>query len=153
AEVIGFFKDFQVKLYTDKADFSDVKVEAHIKANSIFTNMEARDKHLMSSDFLEVEQFPEIRFVSNAIKKVAEKKYELTGRLTIRDITLTTTLEVEHTGVQKDPWGNTKAGFKAHTIIKRTLFGLTWNNILENGAWLVGNDIKMSFQGEFIRLS
>jgi len=115
--------------------------------------MEARDNHLKSADFLDVENFPEIRFVSNGIKKIAERKYELSGRLTIRDTSLSTTIEVEHTGVQKDPWGNTKAGFKAHTSIKRTFFGLTWNNILENGAWLVGNDIKIAFQGEFIRVN
>jgi len=151
AEVIGLMKDFDMTIRTSKADFSDVKVEVAIQAGSVFTNVEARDKHLMSSDFLDIENFPEIRFISNNFHKIAEKKFEMQGRLTIRDITLTVTVEVEHTGIQKDPWGHVKAGFKAKTSIRRTAFGLTWNTILDNGAWLVGNDIKMSFQGEFIR--
>jgi polyisoprenoid-binding protein YceI len=153
AEVVGFLKKFDITIKTTKADFSDAKVEATIQADSVFTNSEARDKHLTSPDFLDAENFPEIRFVSNSFRKIAEKKFEVLGRLTIRDVTLTVPVEVEHTGIQKDPWGNTKAGFKAKASIRRTAFGLTWNAILENGAWLVGNDIKMAFQGEFVRES
>jgi polyisoprenoid-binding protein YceI len=153
AEVIGLMKNFDITIRTTKADFTDAKVEVTLDANSIFTNVEARDKHLMSADFLDAENFPEIRFISNNFHKIAEKKFEMQGRLTIRDITLTTTVEVEHTGIQKDPWGHIKAGFKAKASIRRTAFGLTWNTILDNGAWLVGNDIKISFQGEFIRES
>ena len=151
AEVIGLIKDFDISIHTTKADFSDAKVEVLIKSDSIFTNVEARDKHLKSADFLDAEQFPTIKFTSMSFKLLENKKIQIVGRLTIRDITLTTQVDAEYTGMQKDPWENVKAGFKANATIRRTAFGLTWNQILDNGAWLVGNDIKISFQGELIR--
>lgn len=151
AEVVGFIKDFDITIHTTKADFSDAKVEAILNARSIFTNVEARDQHLMSADFLHAEQYPQIRFVSTSFRNVGDRKFQVTGRLSIKDVSLTTIIDVEYTGMQKDPWNNVKAGFKAKAVIRRTTFGLTWNQILENGAWLVGNEIKVLFQGEFVR--
>lgn len=151
AEVVGFIRDFDITIQTTKADFSDAKVEVIIKPDSLFTNIEARDNHLKSADFLDVEHFPTIKFTSISFKILPNKKIQIIGRLTIKHITLTTQIDAEYTGMQKDPWGNIRAGFRANTTIRRTAFGLTWNQILENGAWLVGNDIKVSFQGEFIR--
>jgi polyisoprenoid-binding protein YceI len=151
AEVVGFIRNFEITIKTTKADFSDAKVEAIIDTRSIFTNITDRDQHLMSADFLDSERYPQIRFVSTNFKNIADRKYQATGKLTIKEITLPTIVEVEYTGIQKDPWGNTKAGFRAKSIVRRTSFGLTWNKILDNGAWLIGNDIKMTFQGEFVR--
>jgi polyisoprenoid-binding protein YceI len=151
AEVVGFIKNFDITIQTTKADFSDSKIEAVLDTKSVFTNIEARDQHLMSPDFLDAEQFAQIRFVSTSFRSIGDRKYQVTGRLTIKDVTLTTIVDVEYTGMQKDPWNNVKAGFRAKAVIRRSAFGLTWNQILENGAWLVGNEIKVSFQGEFIR--
>ena len=151
AEVIGWIRKFDISIITSKADFSDAKVEAVLEANSIFTNIEARDKHLMSADFLDATSFPQIKFVSTQFKLLENKKIQVSGKLSIKDITLPIQIDAEYTGMQKDPWDNVKAGFKASTSIRRTAFGLTWNQILGNGAWLVGNDIKISFQGEFIK--
>lgn len=151
AEVIGLIREFDITITTSKADFSDAHIEATLDASSIFTNLEARDKHLTSADFLDAENFPKIRFVSSQFKLSANKQIQVLGKLTIKNTTLPIQVDGEYTGIQKDPWGNIKAGFKAKAVIRRTLFGLTWNHILENGAWLVGNDIKISFQGEFVR--
>ncbi|GAB4130008.1 MAG: YceI family protein [Raineya sp.] len=151
AEVVGFIRKFVISITTSKADFSDAKVEAVLDAGSVFTNIEARDKHLTSADFLDAEKFPQIRFVSTQFKLLENKKIQISGRLSIKEVSLPIQIDAEYTGMQKDPWGNVKAGFKAQTSIRRTSFGLTWNQILANGAWLVGNDIKISFQGEFIK--
>ncbi|MDW8296967.1 MAG: YceI family protein [Raineya sp.] len=151
ADVAGFMKDFEITIRTTQLDFSDAKVIAEIKANSVYTNNEQRDQHLISPDFLDAEKFPTIRFISISFDKVADRKFQVTGNLTIKGKTLPVILEVDYTGQARDPWGNIRAGFKAKTVIRRTSFGLTWNQLLDNGAWLVGNEIKFSFQGEFIR--
>lgn len=151
AEIVGFIKDFDVTIHTKKVDFSEAKVVAEIKTNSVYTNNEPRDQHLISPDFLDAEKYPLIHFVSTDYKKIQDRKYQVVGNLTIKGRTLPIIMEAEYMGQAKDPWGNLKAGFKARTLIRRTSFGLTWNKLLENGAWLVGNEIKINFVGEFIR--
>lgn len=151
AEIVGFMKDFDITIRTTQLDFSDAKIVAEIKANSVYTNNEQRDQHLISTDFLDAEKFPIIKFISIAFNKIAERKFQVTGNLTIKGKTLPVILEAEYTGQARDPWGNVKAGFKVKTLIRRTSFGLTWNQLLDNGAWLVGNEIKINFSGEFIK--
>jgi polyisoprenoid-binding protein YceI len=148
SEVEGNFKMFNGTLESSKPDFSDAKVNFSIDAKTINTENEMRDKHLQSDDFFNTEKYPQITFSSVAFKKTGEKTYSLEGDLTIRDVTKRVTFDVTYGGTVKDPWGNTKAGFKASTVIDRIAYGLKWNKLTEAGA-VVSKDVTVTLNLEF----
>lgn len=124
------------------------KVEATIQAASINTRNEQRDTHLKSADFFDVEKFPTLEFRSKSLAR-AKGGLELVGELTIHGVTRTVTLEVEGpTPEHKNPWGQTVIGASAKTTIKRSEFGMTWNNVLEAGGLLVGDEIHIQLDVE-----
>ncbi|HMR19718.1 MAG TPA: YceI family protein, partial [Sphingobacterium sp.] len=132
--VKGHFGAFEVKLDSESEDISQASVEATIDTSSISTQNEQRDQHLKSSDFFDIEQFPNITFRSTAVEKKSSDEYKVTGDLTIKDITKPIVLDVELGGIAKDPWGNAKVGYTATGKINRNDFGLTWNAALETGG-------------------
>lgn len=142
--VAGKFKDFTIKVKSDKQDFSDAKIEVRIKASSINTENDMRDNHLRSDDFFAADKYPEIVFVSTSMKNLGDDKYAVIGDLTIRGITKKVTLDAEFGGVVKDPWGNTKAGFSLNGSLNRFDYGLKWNNAIEAGGLIVGEKIKIN---------
>ncbi len=142
-EVEGYFKDFDLTVLTNKADFVDAKIEFTAKTASIFTDNEKRDEHLRSDDFFNSEKFPEMKFVSKSFKKVGNNKYKLTGDLTIRDVTKSITLDVVYNGTVKDPYGNTKAGFNVTGKLNRFDYGLKWNALTELGGAVVDKIVKL----------
>lgn len=144
SEVTGNFKKFAGDITASKEDFSDLNVNFTIDATSINTDNERRDQHLRGDDFFSTEKFPEIKFVGKSFKKIEGKKYQLTGDMTIRDVTKTVTLDVVFNGTIKDPWGNTKAGFKIIGSINRFDYGLKWNNATEAGGLVVGQDVAFT---------
>jgi polyisoprenoid-binding protein YceI len=150
-EVTGNFKQYSANVLADKADFSDAKVDFSIKVNSINTDNEMRDNHLKSDDFFNVEKFPEINFKGKQMKAAGKGKYKLTGDLTIRDVTKTITLDVVYSGTTKDPWGNTKAGFKITGKINRFDYGLKWNTLTEAGGAVVGQDIEIKIPLQLVK--
>jgi len=128
------------------------RIEATIDATSIRTREEQRDTHLKSADFLDVANYPEIRFVSKSIESQGEGEYRVKGDLTIRGVTREVTLDVDSvTPEVKDPWGNIKAGASATTKIDREDFGLHWNVALEAGGVLVGKQVSISLEVELMR--
>jgi polyisoprenoid-binding protein YceI len=108
-----------------------------------------RDGHLKSDDFFNAEKFPKMTFKSTSFKKKSGNMYELTGDLTVRDITKKATFSVKYGGTAKDAYGNTKAGFKATGKINRFDYGLKWNALTEAGGAAVGADIDLTFNLEF----
>jgi len=142
-DVVGQFKNYDVKVETNGDDFTDAKIEFTADVNSINTENEGRDKHLKSDDFFNAEKFPKITFIGKSMKKVGEGKYKLTGDFTIRDVTKTITLDVSFRGIVKDPWGNTKAGFKVTGEVNRFDYNLKWNNLLETGGAVVGKEVSI----------
>jgi len=149
SEVDGNFKSYDGKI-TSKSptDFNDATVEFSVDVNSINTDNEDRDKHLLADDFFNAEKFPKMTFKSTSFKKVNDKSYKLTGNLTIRDVTKTVTFDVMYGGIAKDPWGNTKAGFKATSTINRKDYGLKWSVVTEAGGMVVGDDVKITINLE-----
>jgi polyisoprenoid-binding protein YceI len=149
SKVRGRFARFNGTVALDEVDLSRSAVEAIIDATSIDTGTPQRDEHLRSADFFDVERFPEIRFRSTRIERLADNRYRVVGDLTIRDVTRAVTLDVEYGGQAKDPWGNERAGFIASTSLDRKDFGLKWNQALEAGGVLVGDrvDIELEIQG------
>jgi polyisoprenoid-binding protein YceI len=148
--VQGRFNEFQGKIEFDPANPATAKVEGTIRTTSINTSNEKRDTHLRSADFFDVEKFPEIKFVSTGVKNVdaAAKTGKLEGLLTIRDQARPVVLDVAFLGEGKDPWGNAKAGFTATTTINRKDFGLAWNETLETGGVLVGDEVTITINVE-----
>jgi len=144
ARVRGSFKAFSGTItIADTPETSSVTVS--MDAASIDTGTEDRDNHLRSVDFLDVDNYPTLEFVSTEVRPVAGG-YSVDGGLTIRDTTQPVTLEMQYSGVIADPWGNEKAIFSATTKINREDFGLTWNAPLEAGGWLVGKQVEIEIE-------
>lgn len=122
------------------------KIEVAIDAASIETGEAQRDGHLRSPDFLDAEQHPELRFVSNQIEALGGNRYKIHGDLTIRGITRTVVFETELNAPVKDPWGLTRTGATATGVINRKDWDLTWNQVLELGALLVGEEVKFTIE-------
>jgi polyisoprenoid-binding protein YceI len=149
AKVRGQFTDFSGTV-TVSANPLDSKVEATVQAASVTTNDEARDGHLKSADFFEVEQYPTLELVSTGIE-ARGADYVLHADLTVHGVTKSVDFDLEFDGVVQDPWGNTKAGFTAETEISRKDFGLEWNAALEAGGVLVGDKVKIVLEIEALK--
>ena len=127
-------------------------MEASIDAASIETRESQRDTHLKSADFLHVEKFPTLSFKSTDIKVAGEGELKVQGDLTIRGVTRKVTFAVEGpTPPTKDPWGNTRIAISATTKINRKDYGLTWNAALETGGILVGEEVTITLEAEFVK--
>ncbi len=149
--VRGEFSGVSGTVVFDAENPANSKVEAAIDATTIQTRDSQRDQHLKSADFLDVERFPKITFVS---KKVAPAggEWRVTGDLTIHGVTREVVLEVEGpTPEVKDPWGNIKMGATATTKVNRKDFGLVWNVALETGGVLVGDEVAIQLEVEMTR--
>ncbi|RYE25230.1 MAG: polyisoprenoid-binding protein [Sphingobacteriales bacterium] len=147
SDVEGSFKMFDGSLESADAtgaDFSNAKTNFTVDVKSVNTEDEKRDAHLQSDDFFSTEKFPKMSFVSTSFKKVKGNMYTLEGNLTIRDVTKKVKFAVVHGGTVKDPWGNTKAGFKATTKINRRDFGINYGT-----KAVVGDDVSITVNTEF----
>lgn len=147
--VKGEFRTFSAAI--DGEDFTSAPVTVKIDTESVFTNNNDRDGHLKSPDFFDAAQYPSITFTSKSFKKVDDDEYTLTGDLTIKDVTKEVSLAVTYGGVNKDPWGNQKAGFSVKGKINRSDFGLTWNAALETGGVLVSEEVKIDAEVQFVQ--
>ena len=140
-------KDFELEF--DPNDLTASRVRVTLDAASIDTGQEQRDAHLRSPDFLDVETYPTIEFVSTAIEPRGDE-YRIRGELTIHGTTRPVVLDAEYAGSVANMQGGTSAGFSARTKINREDFGLTWNVALEQGGWLVSKDIKIEIDLEVV---
>jgi len=152
ANVKGHFSKVTGVLVHDEFDRTKSQVEATIEAASIETRESQRDAHLKSADFLHVEKFPTLSFKSTDIKVGGDGELKVQGDLTIRGVTRKVTFAVEGpTPPTKDPWGNTRIGISATTKINRKDYGLIWNAALETGGILVGEEITITLEVEFVK--
>lgn len=152
AKVHGGFEKVSGTLTYDSDQPENSKVEAVIEAASINTREPARDTHLKSADFFDVEKFPNIEFKSTKIEQAGDGELKVTGDLSIHGITRSVILAVDGPSEQlKDPWGNLKMGISATTKIKRKDFGLNWNAALEAGGVLVGDDVSITLDIQFVK--
>jgi polyisoprenoid-binding protein YceI len=145
SRVTGKFDDFAGTITTDGKDAAASKVEFSIKTASVDTGNGDRDKHLKTADFFDAEKYPEITFKSTSIKAGSKKNvYDVTGDLTMRGVTKRVTLPVEFLGFAKDPWGNDRAGFSLSTTLNRKDYGINWNKALDNGGYLLSDDVDIT---------
>ncbi len=143
SEVEGRFSEYSDSISAGD-NFSDLKITLRINVSSISTDNEDRDKHLKSSDFFDIQKYPFIDFNSTKMAKVGDNLYKLYGNLTMHGVTKPVQLDVKYGGTVKDPWGNTKAGFKITGVIDRYAFGLKYNSTLETGALIVGQKVNVN---------
>jgi polyisoprenoid-binding protein YceI len=149
SEVDGSFKVFTGSIVSPTADFTNATINFTADVNSVNTDNDMRDKHLKGEEFFNVEKYPSMKFVSTSFKKIKGNIYALEGDLTIRDVTKKTKFAVFYGGAVKDPYGNTKAGFKATGKISRAAYGLKWNKMTEAGGAMVGDEVNIVLNLEF----
>ncbi len=149
--VKGEFKNFSIEV--DGDDIFKSPLIVNVDASSINTNSDQREAHLKSADFFDVENHKELIFKSTSFKQTGDDEYELKGLLTIKGISKEVSLEVEFGGINKDPWGNEKAGFSFKGKISRKDWSLNWNAALETGGVLVSDEVKIFGEVQFVKQS
>lgn len=145
-KVRGAFTEFDGKAHIDAVDPSKSSATVTINAKSIDTRSEQRDAHLRSNDFLDLDNYPEITFVSTAVEPLGADRYRVSGELTIRGVTRPVSVDFEFTGSAVDPFGNLRVGFEGSTKINRKNWGVNWNAALEAGGFLVSEEITLEFE-------
>ena len=152
SNVKGQFQKTSGTITINGNDPTSAKIDATIDATSINTRVDKRDAHLKSPAFLDVDKFPTISFKSTKVEAAGPGKWKVTGDLTLHGVTKPAVLDVESTGTPvNDPMGNTRAGASATTKIDRKDFGLTWNQPLETGGVMVGDEVAISIDVEAIK--
>lgn len=150
SKVRGSFREVTGEIAV-AGDPLESSVTVHIPAASIDTGVADRDNHLRSPDFLDVDRFPALTFRSLRVTDLDGNEFTLLGELTVRDVTREVSLRVEFEGVATSPWGQEVVGFSATAEIDREDFGITWNQALETGGFLVGKKVKIEISAEAIR--
>ncbi|MCB1255839.1 MAG: YceI family protein [Microthrixaceae bacterium] len=145
-KVRGTFNEFEGTGYFDAENPTNSHLSLTIKADSIDTRNADRDGHIRSSDFLDLENYPTITFVSTGVEKVDDENYNVTGDLTVRGVTKSLTVPFEVSGPVVDPWGNSRIGLEGSVVVNRKDWGVNWNTVLEAGGMLVSEKVTLEFE-------
>ncbi len=148
--VQGSFQSFDGTLVSDKADFSDLKVDFEADIDSINTNNGQRDTHLKSADFFDTEKYPKISFTSTSVEKV-DGQLNVAGEIALHGATRPVLLKAVYNGTVVDPYGQTKVGFEITGKISRKDFGLTWSAVTEAGSIVVSDEVSLEMDVQFIQ--
>lgn len=149
--VTGKFAEFSGTVESQDDSFENAKVKANLEVKSIDTENLTRDKHLKQDDFFNAEKYPQIKFESDFFKKVADKEYLVTGDLTIRDVTKKVSMKATHTGTITIG-DKVVSGFKVNFTINRFEFNLKWDDTLDSGSLVVGEDVNISMNLELTKM-
>ncbi|NED96348.1 YceI family protein [Phytoactinopolyspora alkaliphila] len=152
-KVRGAFNDVEGTIVVDGKEPGNSRAEVKVKTASIDTRNEQRDGHLRANDFLDIEKYPEITFASTGIRQTGEDTFDVTGDLTVKDVTKSVTIPFEFGGAATDPFGNFRIGFEGSLRIDRKDYNVTWNAPLEAGGVLVGDKIALEFEVSAVRKS
>ena len=149
--VSGFFKNFEIQAETDNEDFSTAAIHLKADMKSISTNNDQRDAHLLNSDFFSVDEHPEMVFESDRVEKLDGEHFNVHGNLTLKSETHPVVLNVEYSGITKDPWGGVRAGFTVTGKIKRSQWGVNFNGVLETGGAVLGEEVKINSEIQLVK--
>jgi polyisoprenoid-binding protein YceI len=150
--VKGVFKDFSASVTTSAGSYITSDIDFTLHPASVDTGAPDRDNHLRSADFFDAENYDRISFSGRDVEKIeGDNNYVLLGDLTIKDITKPVRLNIEFSGVMKDPWGNEKAGYTLHTKVNRKDWGLNWNAALEAGGVLLSDEVTISCDVQLVK--
>jgi polyisoprenoid-binding protein YceI len=142
ATVRGEFGTFAGSLVV--AEDGSVTASGTVDTATVDTSETARDEHLRSADFFDVEQFPQITFQSTEIKAVGDDEFEITGDLTLHGVTKPVTLKAEVSSTEEDPWGNTRVGLEVTGSLSRGDYGMKFNQALGSGNVMVSDKVKLA---------
>lgn len=148
--VKGQFEDYTSDIHFTSDDFTNAKLDFTAKINSVNTNNKDRDGHLISPDFFDAAQFPELKFTSKSISGSGDS-FKVTGDLKLHGISNEIVLDVEYSGEMKDPWGNTKVALNITGKINRKDWGLTYNSALETGGVLISDEVKLDIELQLVK--
>ena len=152
AYIRGGFSGVTGDVVVDHANPANTKISASIDATTLHTHDEKRDAHVKAGDFLDVEKYPKISFVSKRVIPDGKYQWKIIGDLTFRGVTKEVTLDVESAPAEaKDPWGNLRSGASAETVIKRSEFGLNFNAPLETGGFMLSDEVHIHMDVELIK--
>ncbi|MEX2400780.1 MAG: YceI family protein [Rhodothermales bacterium] len=151
SKVRGRFERYSGQIRLQPDTLSSLEVEVDIEAASISTDEEKRDEHLRTNDFLDAQNHETITFKSTGPRDANAHTFELEGDLTIRGVTKAIVLEGTYLGEGTDPWGGSRVGFEASTVINRKDFGVNWNTVLESGGFLVGENVEIELNVQAVR--
>lgn len=151
SKVRGQFEKFSGSVDLDEANPGATQVNVQVETASVNTREPQRDAHLKSPDFFDSEKFPVMKFASTRVELTGDSTAKMYGDLTIKDVTREVVLNVEFTGKAKSPWGTTSVGFTGTTKINRKDWNLTWNQVLETGGVLVGDEIEITIELELVQ--
>lgn len=149
--VSGKFDSYEGGIETEGDDFTDAVFSFSADINSIDTRNADRDTHLKSGDFFDAENHPKLGFTSTSFTKINDNSFELIGDLSIRGVSKQVAFPAEFSGLMTDPWGNTKVGLNIEGKINRKDWGLNWNSALEAGGVLVGEEVKLVIDLQFVK--
>jgi len=150
-KVRGAFNEFEGTATLDGANPANSSAQVTISTASIDTRNAQRDGHLRSNDFLAMDEYPQITFVSTGARQVDDSTFELTGDLTIKGVTNPITIPFSFEGAAKDPFGNLRVGFEGAVTINRKDYGITWNAALETGGVLVSDKVTLEFELSLVK--
>src|SRR5262249_42281675 len=139
----GRFAKFTANLAFDPSALTSSKVDVRIDAASIDTANAARDDHLRTADFFDVQRFPDITFASTKIEKAGDNRYRVVGNLTMHGVTREVVLDAEHRGWVKDPQGRERTAFIAKTALNRQDYGIKWNQVMDSGGVGIGDQVDI----------
>jgi len=149
--VSGSFTNFEAKATMDDNDLTTASVSLTAAMDSINTNNHQRDAHLRNADFFETETYPNLQFQSTRFEKLNNEEYKVYGNLTMKGVTAPITLNLEYSGVTKDPWGNERAGFIVTGIVKRSQWNIQFNATMETGGVVLGEDVKLHAEIQMVK--
>ncbi len=149
--VSGKFGTYEASAITEGDSFDNADFSFSADIASVDTANADRDGHLRSGDFFDAENHPKLTFKSSSFKKVNDGEFELTGDLDIKGVSKTVKFPVEFSGIMTDPWGNTKVGLSIEGKINRKDWGLNWNSALETGGVLVGEEVRLNIELQFVK--
>ncbi|HEY3215341.1 MAG TPA: YceI family protein [Candidatus Eisenbacteria bacterium] len=149
----GRFTDFEGVIQVDAIHPESSSVEFRVRSASVDSDLEQRDQHLRSADFFDAERHPEVVFRSDRVRPLGEDRYEVTGTLSLRGVVKRITLPVSYLGAARDPWGGNRAGFSTSITLNRKDFGMVWNQALDHGGFVLGDQVWVTIELEAIRQS
>ena len=153
SKVQGNFRKFEGTIQYEPGKPETWSAAGTIDVNSLDTNNDKRDKHLKSADFFDLEKYPAIEFKTTGVKDVTENGAKIEGVLKMHGIEKPIVLDAVIGGVGQDPWGNTRAAFSATTKVNREDFGITWNQALNQGGFLLGKEVEIDLEIEAVQKS
>lgn len=151
SETTGKFDSFKMTTTADKDDFTDAEFKVEIETKSINTADAKRDDHLKKADFFNVEKNPLIVFEGKKFEKTKKGQYKVHGNLIMNGVTKSVVFDAKLNGIVKDPWGNTRAGFKIWGELDRYDYGLKYNSVLEAGGLAIGKTVRINANVELIK--